>query len=87
MGPYVLDFYCEALRLAVEVDGELHALDDRPQRDATRDRWFAERGIRTLRIAAREVLACPEGAALSILEYVAAAPSDPPGHLPQRGRS
>jgi len=86
MGPYILDFYCHALNLAVEIDGEMHALDDNPARDFGRDLWLAARGIRTLRMIAREVLAAPDDAARRILEFVRAAPSDPPGHLPQRGR-
>jgi len=28
-GPYVLDFYCPSIKLAVEVDGEAHARGDR----------------------------------------------------------
>lgn len=55
-GAYVLDFYCDAVRLTVEVDGESHARGDRPQRDAVRDAWLGERGIRTLRISAKQVL-------------------------------
>jgi very-short-patch-repair endonuclease len=55
-GPYVLDFYCDALRLAIEVDGEAHARGDRPARDNARDAWLALRGVRTLRVPAREVL-------------------------------
>ena len=33
IGPYVLDFYCEAVRLAIEVDGGSHDFGDRPARD------------------------------------------------------
>jgi very-short-patch-repair endonuclease len=55
IGPYVLDFYCDSARLAVEVDGYAHLMGDRPKRDGRRDAWLAERGIRTLRIDAREV--------------------------------
>lgn len=50
---YRLDFYCAAARLAVEVDGSSHAR--RASADATRDAWFAARGIVTLRIDARDV--------------------------------
>ena len=85
VGPYILDFYCAEHRLAVEVDGELHALDDRPARDAIRDRWFAERGIATLRITARDVLASPDGAAGRILEYLGAGPLRPSGPPPPEG--
>jgi very-short-patch-repair endonuclease len=86
VGPYILDFYCEAFRLAVEVDGEMHAFDDRPERDARRDAWFADHGVRTFRIIARAVLADADHAARRILEFARAAPSGPLGHLPQRGR-
>ncbi|MFC4443141.1 endonuclease domain-containing protein [Caulobacter henricii] len=85
MGPYILDFYCAGQRLAVEVDGENHALDDRPERDAIRDAWFTAVGIRTLRLLARDVLASPEGAALSILEYLGDGPLRPSGPPPPEG--
>jgi very-short-patch-repair endonuclease len=55
VGPYVLDFYCDSAKLAVEVDGLAHTTGDRPQRDAKRNAWLALRGIRTLRIDARDV--------------------------------
>jgi very-short-patch-repair endonuclease len=55
VGPYVLDFYCVSAQLAVEVDGEGHGFGDRPARDARRDHWLPERGVRTLRIPAVEV--------------------------------
>jgi len=53
-GPYVLDFYCDSAKLAVEIDGFVHATDDHPQRDAARDAWLAARGVRTLRIDVRD---------------------------------
>ena len=55
-GPYVLDFFCSDARLAIEIDSEAHSRGDRPQRDATRDAYFAQTGIHTLRVAARDVL-------------------------------
>ena len=55
-GEYVVDFFCAARRLAVEVDGEAHNRGDRPQADAARDTWIAAQGVRTLRVPAREVL-------------------------------
>ena len=54
-GPYVLDFYCTALRLAVEVDGLAHSTGSQPQRDRRRDNWLAEQGVRTLRLSALDV--------------------------------
>ena len=42
--------------LAVEIDGMSHDMSDRPQRDARRDAWLAEQGIRVIRIAAADLL-------------------------------
>jgi very-short-patch-repair endonuclease len=56
IGPYILDFYCSAAQLAVEVDGAGHDIAERVQRDERREAWLAERGIRVLRITARDVL-------------------------------
>ena len=55
IGPFVLDFYCDAARLAVEVDGFVHVTGDHPRRDSRRDEWLALRGVCTLRIDARDV--------------------------------
>jgi very-short-patch-repair endonuclease len=55
-GHYVLDFYCVAASLCVEVDGKAHEMGDNPQRDARRGAWLATQGIRTLRIPAEEIL-------------------------------
>jgi very-short-patch-repair endonuclease len=56
VGPYVLDFYCEAAMLAIEVDGEAHNRGIQPARDETKDLWLREKGVEVLRIAAADVL-------------------------------
>src|SRR5262245_5660985 len=48
-GPYVLDFYCAQLGLAIELDGGQHGLAVELQRDKQRDAWFAERDVIVLR--------------------------------------
>lgn len=50
-GRFVLDFYCDAVRLAVEVDGGIHNLESKQLDDALRDAWLNERRIRVLRIS------------------------------------
>jgi very-short-patch-repair endonuclease len=67
-GPYDLDFYCDAAKLCVEVDGEAHDRGDRPGRDLKRDAWLADQGITTLRIPAAEILGNLEGVLLHIVE-------------------
>jgi len=41
VGPYVLDFYCAASRLAIEVDGAQHDLPEQMRHDIRRDAWLA----------------------------------------------
>jgi very-short-patch-repair endonuclease len=56
IGPYILDFYCPAAMLAVEVDGSAHDALERARHDAIRAAWLTERGVRQLRIPARDIL-------------------------------
>ena len=55
-GPYVLDFYCAAARLAVEIDGQVRDSADRPARDERRDAWLCDRGVTVLRIPAGDLM-------------------------------
>ena len=88
MGPYVFDFFCGATHLAVEVDGCAHDVGDQPQRDAVRDAWMAERGIRTLRIPARWVLEDVDIAVAAIRTDIRQhAPHRPFGPPPPQGRA
>src|SRR5262245_43499474 len=78
IGPYVLDFYCDAVKLAVEVDGYVHDTGSRPQRDEARDAWLASHGVRTLRMSATDVLASVD----AVVETIRAAlRGDPLGAL------
>jgi len=45
--PYTVDFYCDAARLCIELDGGQHA--DDAARDARRDAFLQARGLRVLR--------------------------------------
>ena len=56
VGPFILDFYCEATQLAVEVDGSGHEDPDQMRYDAERTEWLTLRGIEVLRIPATAVL-------------------------------
>jgi very-short-patch-repair endonuclease len=67
IGPYVVDFYCPASRLVVEVDGEVHGMGHNPARDLARDAWLREQGFRVCRIPARELYGDIEPAVRLIL--------------------
>jgi very-short-patch-repair endonuclease len=68
LGPYVLDFYCHRARLAVEVDGQTHWIGDNQRRDAERDAWMAQRGVRTVRLSASLILSDLD-AALRMIDH------------------
>ena len=47
--PYYLDFYCEATKLAIELDGGQHNTDDGRAHDEIRTNFLASNGIVVLR--------------------------------------
>ena len=49
VGVYIVDFYCPACRLAVEVDGESHVSPEAQEYDAERTEFLATLNIRVLR--------------------------------------
>ena len=60
ISPYILDFYCDEAKLAVEVDGSSHDTAGRAAHDERRDQWLEQRGIAVVRVAARDVLKAME---------------------------
>jgi very-short-patch-repair endonuclease len=61
MGPFILDFYCPALRLGIEIDGGQHSFDENRLSDERRSQWFSERGILIVRFWNNDVLANTAG--------------------------
>jgi len=66
IGPYLADYTCPALKIAVEVDGDGH----NRRRDAERDRFMTERGWIVLRFNAHEALHETEACFLAIRDGV-----------------
>ena len=81
-GDYVLDFYCASVRLAIEVDGEIHADPRHAERERRRDAWLASRDVRVLRLPATAVLT---DIASAVDAIVATASSGQPLHQPAAG--
>tara|TARA_R110001599_G_scaffold142813_1_gene323621 strand:+ start:81 stop:449 length:369 start_codon:yes stop_codon:yes gene_type:complete len=67
VGPYYLDYYCAALKFAVEVDGPWHDAF----RDRVRDAFLKEKGITVLRIPVGDVDESAEAVAERIWMEVA----------------
>ncbi len=66
VGPYVLDFYCPAEQLAVELDGAVHEDPARAAYDVARTRDLARLGIHVVRFENRLVFEQP-GAVLAAI--------------------
>ena len=54
VGPFVLDFYCPACKLVVELDGDVHA--GQVEQDEARTRHLESYGYQVLRFRNEEVL-------------------------------
>lgn len=53
VGRFILDFYCPAARLVIEVDGDTHA--EQEAYDADRTKWLQEQGYQVIRFSNREI--------------------------------
>lgn len=56
VGPYILDFYCPQMRLAIELDGGQHTEDDKREYDEARSAYLQAQGIDIIRFWNHEVL-------------------------------
>jgi very-short-patch-repair endonuclease len=62
IGPYILDFYCPNMKLAVELDGGQHNQCESKEYDAVRSENLKAQGIEVLRFWNHEVLLDMESA-------------------------
>lgn len=51
IGGYILDFYCAKIRLAIELDGEIHNNVEAKEYDKNRDNFLREFGCRVVRFS------------------------------------
>ncbi len=56
IGPYILDFYCPKVRLAVELDGKSHSSIDAQIYDKERTQYLSGAQVRVLRFNNSEIL-------------------------------
>lgn len=61
IGPYILDFYCPTLKLAVELDGGQHNHSESKDYDLARSKYLRAQGIEVIRYWNNEVLLNMEG--------------------------
>jgi len=49
LGPYILDYYCQKARLAVELDGLHHIHHEISAEDEARTDWLEQAGVSVMR--------------------------------------
>lgn len=69
VGGYIIDFYCHEARLAIELDGGGHAVEDKVAYDSQRTKELEGTGIRILRFWNNDLLQDTE----AVLEAIYAA--------------
>jgi very-short-patch-repair endonuclease len=72
IGNHIVDFACNKVRLAVEVDGGAH--DGRERHDAARDRTLASLGWQVVRVSEHDVVSDLGGVVQRIVAAASARP-------------
>ncbi len=70
VGAYVVDFYCAAAYLVVELDGATHDSDAAQRYDAARTEYLNSAGLRVLRFNNEDVMSNLEGVMFEIERVV-----------------
>jgi very-short-patch-repair endonuclease len=77
IGDYIVDFYCPAAKLILEVDGGQHYEDKGSEKDRRREAYLSGLGFAVLRFSDREVFENIEGVLARIWDYVNKSPLTP----------
>jgi type I restriction enzyme, R subunit len=85
IGPYVADFYCDPLKLILELDGSVHEAARQKSHDKNRTANLTALGYSILRFTNRQVLESPEIVLTDIARFLESlsleplSPSSPSG--------
>jgi very-short-patch-repair endonuclease len=70
IGNYIVDFYCPAAKLVVEIDGGQHYAEENIVKDEARDKFLSGLGFRVLRFSNSDVLKNIEGVVTDIYYHL-----------------
>ncbi|RIV68422.1 endonuclease domain-containing protein [Flagellimonas aequoris] len=79
---YIVDFFCNKLRLAIEVDGYSHGILEVWEKDVAKTKRLNELGIHVLRFSDNQVLHDMENVLLVIEDYIEKFEATPPSIPP-----
>lgn len=75
VGPYILDFYCPTLRLAIELDGNQHKDKENQLYDKDRNEYLETIDIKTIRFWNHDITKNISGVLEKISEFTESSPS------------
>lgn len=78
VGPYILDFYCPAIRLAIELDGGHHNEEHVIEYDERRSLYISKLNIEVIRFWNHDVINNVEGVVDTILQSINITPPNLP---------
>lgn len=70
IGHYIVDFYCPAKKLIVEIDGDTHAQGSQQALDWKRTKYLAGLGYKVIRYQNREVMNNIDGVFEDLLDKI-----------------
>jgi len=70
IGNYIVDFYCPAVKLIIEIDGGQHYSEEGTEKDKVRDSYLARLGFIVLRFSDREVFKNIDGVLERIYKHL-----------------
>ena len=70
IGPYIVDFYCPEMKLAVEVDGQSHFTPEQIEKDSIRTKFIESNGLQIVRVVNGDVYSDIEKVLKKIEKYL-----------------
>ena len=70
IGPYIVDFYCAATQLVIEIDGDVHAEEQQIKKDKQRQQYLQDLGLRIVRYTNNNALNNLNGVLEDLQQYL-----------------
>lgn len=68
IGRFIVDFYCEELRLILEIDGDVHGYKTKQAQDAIRETFLRNKNFEIIRYANNDIYNNLEGVMEDLLK-------------------
>ena len=75
IGDYIVDFYCPAAKLIVEVDGGQHYTDRNLKEDKIKDKFLSALGFEVLRFSNRDIFKNIDGVLQTVYDHLGNPPA------------